>query len=49
MTLTEPNSRTDELHATMRDERLRTPLKVGDATLATIEHERLGRLWRRRP
>ena len=45
MTLTDPDPRTEALHATMRHERLRTPLRFTDVNLPTIEHERLGRIW----
>src|SRR5436305_5850165 len=45
MTLTGPNRRTEALSATMRNERLRTPLRFTDVELPTIEHDRLGRIW----
>jgi hypothetical protein len=45
MTVTEPNARTEHLHSTMRNEQLRTPLRLDHAMLPTVEHERLGRLW----
>lgn len=45
MTFSDGDSRTAALHATMRQERLHTPLGFTEVNLPMIEHERLGRLW----
>ena len=39
------NERTDELHATMQRQGLRTPLRFTDADVPTIEHRIFGRVW----
>jgi hypothetical protein len=43
--VTTGDDRSAELHATMRDESLRTPLRFTDRTLPTIEHPLFGRMW----
>jgi FRG domain len=37
--------RSAELHETMRSERIRTPLRIEDRTLPTIDHPLFGRVW----
>jgi hypothetical protein len=43
--VTTARDRTGELRATMRSERLRTPLGIDDCDLRTIEHPLYGRVW----